>query len=141
VGSGDHRMRALQLPYGIAMGEGGILPTQLGPDGLSRSVLGSLTSTGTAVFASAPLYGGRLVGHIPSWVRAAFPETQTQAQCALQFARSTRNISSAVVGMLDDDHVAENLWLGDIPRADPDLPEQLFRAVQARAAGDPGQMR
>lgn len=133
VGSADHHLRALQLPYGLAMGEGAVLTTQLGPDGLSRALLESLRDTGTAVFASAPLYGGRLVGRVPAFVRRAFPEAKSDATAALQFARSTAQIHCAVVGMRETAHVEENMALARIPRARPEVPAGLFaQAARAR---------
>ena len=136
VGQADHHFRALQLPYGLAMGEGAVLASQLGPDGHSRAILDSLRDTGTVIFASAPLYGGRLLGQIPTFVREAFPEAPTDATAAIQFVRSTAGITSAVVGMRESEHVAENLGLARIPRADPSLPARLF-AYAAGAAGAP----
>ncbi len=133
VGSADHHLRALQLPYGLAMGEGAVLASQLGPDGASRAILESLCNTGTAVFASAPLYGGRLVGRVPAFVRQAFPEAKSDATAALQFARSTAPVSCAVVGMRDAAHVAENMALARVPRAKAEIPAGLF----ARAARTP----
>lgn len=134
VGQADHHLRAIQLPYGLAMGEGVALDSQLGPDGHSRAILDSLRDTGTAVFASAPLYGGRLVGSVPEFVLRALPEAPGQALAALQFARSTANVTSVVVGMREAAHVEENLRLAGIPRADPRIPAQLFAAA-ARAQG------
>jgi len=136
VGHGDHHLRAIQLPYGLAMGEGVALESQLGPDGHSRAILESLCDTGTVVFASAPLYGGRLVGGVPDFVRRAFPETPSQATAALQFVRSTAGVTSAVVGMREAAHVEENLALAKIPRADPEIPARLFAdAKREEAAG------
>ncbi len=126
VGHGDHHLRAIQLPYGLAMGEGVALESQLGPDGHCRAILDSLSQTGTVVFASAPLYGGRLVGAVPDFVRQAFPDAPSQATAALQFVRSTANVTSAVVGMRDAAHVEENLRLARIPRARPEVPARLF---------------
>jgi aryl-alcohol dehydrogenase-like predicted oxidoreductase len=126
VGSADHHLRALQLPYGLAMGEGAVLESQLGPDGHSRAILDSLQDTGTAVFASAPLYAGRLVGHIPRFVREAFPEAPSDATTALQFVRSTASVTTAVVGMREAAHVEDNMRLRSIPRARPELPARLF---------------
>ena len=134
VGSADHHFRALQLPYGLAMGEGAVLASQLGPDGDSRAILASLQDTGTAVFASAPLYGGRLVGHVPDFVTAAFPDTPSQATTALQFVRSTANVTSAVVGMREAAHVEDNMRLRHIPRANPDLPARLFSESHQQSA-------
>jgi aryl-alcohol dehydrogenase-like predicted oxidoreductase len=134
VGSADHHLRALQLPYGLAMGEGAVLESQLGPDGHSRAILDSLRDTGTAVFASAPLYGGRLVGHVPGFVRDAFPETPSEATTALQFVRSTAGVTTAVVGMRDTAHVEDNMRLRKIARARPELPARLFAQAHARSA-------
>ncbi len=128
VGQSDHHLRAIQLPYGLAMGEGAALASQLGPDGESRAILESLRDTGTVVFASAPLYGGRLVGRVPDFVRAAFPEAPSDATAALQFTRSTESITCAVVGMRDPEHVAENMSLARVPRAKPEIPAALFAA-------------
>lgn len=133
VGSADHHLRAIQLPYGLAMGEGAALESQLGPDGHSRAFLDTLHDTGTAVLASVPLYGGRLVGRVPDFVRRAFPEAPSDATAALQFVRSTANVSCAVVGMRDPAHVEENMQLARIPRADPEVPRQLF--ARARQPG------
>ena len=126
AGSADHHLRVLQLPYGLAMGEGVGLASQLGPDGASRAILESLEGTGTAVLASAPLYGGRLVGRLPKEIREAFPETTGDAQTCLQFVRSTRGVTSTVVGMRDPDHVEDNLALARVPPACQDLAAELF---------------
>jgi aryl-alcohol dehydrogenase-like predicted oxidoreductase len=133
VGSADHHLRALQLPYGLAMGEGAVLESQLGPDGNSRAILDSLQDTGTVVFASAPLYGGRLLGHIPPFVRNAFPDAPSDATTALQFVRSTANVTTAVVGMREAAHVEDNMRLRSIPRAKPELPARLFAAAHGQS--------
>jgi aryl-alcohol dehydrogenase-like predicted oxidoreductase len=134
VGSADHHLRALQLPYGLAMGEGAVLESQLGPDGLSRAILDSLQDTGTAVFASAPLYAGRLIGHIPRFVRDAFPEAPSDATTALQFVRSTANVTTAVVGMREAAHVEDNMRLRAIARARPELPARLFAEAHQQSS-------
>jgi len=133
VGSADHHLRAIQLPYGLAMGEGAVLTSQLGPDGHTKSLLDTLRNTGTAVLASAPLYGGRLLRRIPEFVRKSFPEAQSDAQCAIQFVRSTPNVTSAVVGMREPDHLDENLALTRTPPADPRIPLGLFAAASQRS--------
>jgi aryl-alcohol dehydrogenase-like predicted oxidoreductase len=129
VGHGDHHLRAIQLPYGLAMGEGIALDSQLGPDGHSQGILGSLQDTGTVVFASAPLYGGRLVNQVPDFVQDAFPEAPSATTAALQFVRSTESVTSAVVGMRESAHVEENLLLATVSRANPQVPTQLFAAA------------
>lgn len=129
VGSADHHLRFLQLPYGLAMGEGAGLASQLGPDGHSAAILDGLRGTGTSVLASAPLYGGRLVGRVPKEVREAFPEATSDAQTCLQFVRSTPGITSAVVGMREPEHVDDNLALTRVPPAAPGLAGELFRRL------------
>lgn len=134
VGQADHHLRAIQLPYGLAMGEGAVLDSQLGPDGHSRALLTSLRETGTAIFASAPLYGGRLVGRVPPFVRQAFPEAPSDATAALQFVRSTANVTTAVTSMRDPTHVEENMQLAKVPRADPEIPRRLFATASDSAS-------
>jgi len=129
VGGGEHHLRALQLPYGIAAGEIAVLDSQLAPDGSRAALLELLPDTGTLLLASAPLYGGRLVGRVPDFVRDAFPETGSDAQCCLQFTRSTPNVSAAVVGMREPDHVAENLGVLRRPPARGEVPLGLFAAA------------
>ncbi len=129
VGSADHHLRFLQLPYGLAMGEGAELASQLGPDGHSTAILDGLRGTGTSLLASAPLYGGRLIGRVPKEIREAFPEATSDAQVCLQFVRSTPGITSAVVGMRDPEHVDDNLALTRVPPAAPGLAGELFRRL------------
>jgi len=132
AGGGDAFL-ALQLPYGLAAGEGAALASQLGPDGRSTAVLDALRDTGVAVLASAPLFGGRLVGHVPGFVARAFPEAASDALRALQFVRSTAHVTAAVVGMREPAHLEDNLALLRVPPADPGIPAELFR--QARRTG------
>ncbi len=133
VGHGDHHLRAIQMPYGLASGEGAASASQLGPDGRTAALLETLQETGTVVMASAPLFGGKVLGHLPDFVRDAFPEARSDAQRAIQFARSTANVSCVVVGMRELEHVEENLALAQHPPCDPSLPAGLFRAAQEQA--------
>ena len=130
VGSADHHLRAVQLPFGLAAGEGGVLESQLGPGGVHATVLKALAQTGTAVFASAPLFGGRLLGRLPDFVRKAFPEASSDAQCALQFTRSSAGITSAVVGMREPEHLDDNLALLKQAPADPARVARLFETAE-----------
>ena len=134
VGSADHHLRLLQLPFGLAMGEGAVAESQLGPDGHSRAILDSLSGTGTVVMASAPLYAGRLIGNVPRFVREAFPEAPSDATTALQFVRSTQNVTTAVVGMREVAHIEDNMRLRSISRADRDLPTRLFAQANQQSS-------
>jgi aryl-alcohol dehydrogenase-like predicted oxidoreductase len=124
---GEPHLAALQLPYSVAMGEAVGLPSQLAPDGRAASVLHSLDGTGVAALASAPLAQGRVLGKLPGWLRRALPGLPGDAQRCLQIVRSTRNVTSAVAGMRDPDHVLENLATARHAPLEPGFVESLFR--------------
>lgn len=132
AGSGDHHLRAIQMPYGLAVGEAAVLTSQLA-GGDTSSVVEMLRDTGTVILASAPLYGGRLIGRIPDFVRNTFPEARSDAQCALQFVRSTAGITSAVVGLREPDHVDHACELAALPPGAPELAAQLFQQAEHEA--------
>jgi len=129
AGSGDHHLRAIQMPYGLAVGEAAVLTSQLA-GGDTSSVVEMLRDTGTMMLASAPLYGGRLIGRVPDFVRNTFPEARSDAQCALQFVRSSAGITSAVVGLREPDHVAHACELAALPPGAPELAAQLFQRAE-----------
>lgn len=133
AGSGDHHLRVVQMPYGLAVGEGAVLTSQLA-GGNTSTVVEMLQDTGTVILASAPLYGGRLIGRVPEFVREAFPETTSDAQCALQFVRSTGGITSAVVGLREPAHVDHACELAAIPPGPPELTAKLFGAAAQEPA-------
>jgi aryl-alcohol dehydrogenase-like predicted oxidoreductase len=137
VGGGDHHLRAVQLPYSLAMAEALRMDTQIGPSGETEALLSALRGTGTAIFASAPLIQGRALGRLPGFVREAFPSLESDAQRCLQFARSAPGITTAICGMREPDHIDENLRVAAIPPAPPDAIEELFkRAAEANDEED-----
>jgi aryl-alcohol dehydrogenase-like predicted oxidoreductase len=127
VGGGDHHLRAVQLPYNVAMAEALMLDTQIGPTGDTQAILSELRGTGTLVLASAPLAAGRVIGRLPGFVHDAFPGMRTDAQRCLQFVRSSPGIDVAVVGMRGDEHVEENLAMLTTPPVGPEVIERLFK--------------
>jgi aryl-alcohol dehydrogenase-like predicted oxidoreductase len=134
VGGADHHLRALQLPYGLALPGALCDASQLGPRGRAEALLATLRGTGTAVLASAPLLQGRALGRLPDFVRESFPEARSDAQRCLQFARSTPGVTAALVGMREPGHVEENLGLARVPPAPPERIEALLaRAARAGA--------
>jgi aryl-alcohol dehydrogenase-like predicted oxidoreductase len=133
VGGGDHHLRAVQLPFSLAMAEALRLDSQQGPKGHTAAVLGSLEGTGTTVLASAPLVQGRALGRLPPVVADTFPDLRSDAQRCLQFVRSAPEVTCAVVGMRDPDHIEENLALTRRPPVAREEIEALFkRAAAAR---------
>ena len=132
VGGPDNHLRAVQLPYSLAMGEAQGLKSQFGPEG-QTGVLQSLLDTGTTVFTTVPLVQGRAVRGLPDFVREAFPELLSDAQRCLQFARSAPGVTTTLVGMRQTEHVAENLAVAEVEPAPAHLIEDLFRRARAAA--------
>jgi aryl-alcohol dehydrogenase-like predicted oxidoreductase len=137
VGGADHHLRAIQLPYGLAMAEALRLASQLGPAGGTAAVLTALAGTGTLVLASAPLVQGRALGRLPPFVKECLPGPRGDAQLCLQFARSSPGVSAAIVGMREPGHIEQNLALARIAPAAPEAIEALFKRA-AEAEAEPG---
>lgn len=133
VGGADHHLRGVQFPYGLALGQAQGLSTQIGPEARPSAILDALCDTGTAVFACAPLARGRALGRLPGFVCEAFPGLHTDAQRALQFARSAPGITTALVGMREPHHVVENLELARSAPADPGELAALFELARREA--------
>jgi aryl-alcohol dehydrogenase-like predicted oxidoreductase len=124
VGGKDHHFRAIQLPYNLAMPEALSARTQR-DDGKTVPVLQVARAHGMLVFASASLLQQRLTESLPEETHAWFPGLEKDAQRAIQFVRSTPGIASALVGMSQRKHVAENLRTAQTPP----LKLEQFRAI------------
>jgi aryl-alcohol dehydrogenase-like predicted oxidoreductase len=131
VGGPDHRLRGFALPYGPGVTQAHAAGTQFGPEG-TAGVLALLRDTGSAVFAAAPLARGRAVRGLPPFVARHLPGLASDAQRALQLARSTPGVTTALVGMRELGHVEQNLAVARLAPALPDAVEAVFR--EARAA-------
>ncbi|HEY6910818.1 MAG TPA: aldo/keto reductase [Myxococcales bacterium] len=110
AGGRNHHFRALQLPFNLEMDEAATLRNQRG-----RTVLEAALEEGLMVFASASVLQGRLTQQLPDLVRDALHGLRSDAQRALQFARSAAGISCALVGMKTPEHVDENAALLHVP--------------------------
>jgi aryl-alcohol dehydrogenase-like predicted oxidoreductase len=110
VGGDHHHFRALQLPFNVEMDEAATLRNQG-----ELTVLEAARAAGLMVFASASVLQGRLTQQLPQPVRDALHGLDTDAQRALQFARSTPGITCALVGMKAPKHVDENAALAKVP--------------------------
>ena len=108
VGGPAHHFRALQLPFNLAMLEA-LDPATQSMEGEPAPALVAARSQGLMVFASASLLQGRLAKGLPGEITRHFAGLDTDAQCALQFVRSTPGITTALVGMSRCEHVEENL--------------------------------
>jgi aryl-alcohol dehydrogenase-like predicted oxidoreductase len=118
-----HRFRFLQLPYNLAMAEARTLKAQA-LEGASVSALEAAHHFGITALASASILQGQLT-RLPREFAAAFPGLGTDAQRAIQFARSTPGITTALVGMRGRRHVEDNLALARVP-PDPEAAEGLL---------------
>ena len=111
--AGDrHHFRAVQLPLNLEMDEAATLRNQG-----DRTLLEAAQAAGLTVFASASVLQGRLAQQLPEAVRDSLRGLATDAQRALQFARSTPGIACALVGMKTPAHVDENAALAKVAPA------------------------
>jgi len=104
--AGDrHRFRFIQLPFNFAM------PEAFAARINDRCLLDEARDLGITVVASASLLQARLTRDLPVAFAEQFAGAETDAQCAIQFTRSTPGIAVALVGMSQAAHVRENLAL------------------------------
>lgn len=124
VGGDQHHFRFIQLPFNLGMPEAFALPVQ--SDGNQNlSSLEFIRDHGMAGIASASLYQGRLTHDLPPWLAEKFGMS-TDAERALQFARSAPGILTALVGMGKPAHVHENIRTTLAPPLSSDVFEKLF---------------
>jgi aryl-alcohol dehydrogenase-like predicted oxidoreductase len=115
-GGAGHHFRFIQLPLNLAM-----------PEAFTNGVLDTAAQLGIAVVASASLLQGRLAQGLPPELAEKFPGLATDAQCAVQFTRSTPGVTAALIGMSQAAHVAENLQLATVPPLSPEAYQDLFQ--------------
>ncbi len=124
VGGDNHHFRFIQLPFNLGMPEAYGLPTQ--PSGHQQmSALQFAREHGLTVVASASLYQGQLTRDLPAWLAEKIG-MKTDAERALQFARSAPGIITALVGMGKPAHVFENIQAALQPPLSPSSFEGLF---------------
>lgn len=118
--AGDaHHFKVVQLPFNLAQPEALVAPTQT----LGRTpvtLLAAARELGVTVMCSASLMQGRLSRGLPPQTHVAWPGLDTDAQRALQVARSAPGITTALVGMGRAAHVRENLALVAHPLLAPE---------------------
>ena len=134
IGGPDHRLRGFALPYGPGVTQAHSADSQFVPGG-AAGALDTLRDTGSAVFAAAPLARGRAVRGLPPFVAQHLPGLASDAQRALQLARSTPGVTTALVGMRDPRHVERDLGVARVAPALPEAVEAVFRAARAAASG------
>jgi aryl-alcohol dehydrogenase-like predicted oxidoreductase len=107
AGGAAHHLRAVQLPFNLEMDEAAVFRNQG-----EQTLLEAARDAGVAVFASASVLQGRLAQKLQQSVRDQLSGLVTDAQRALQFARSA--VTCALVGMKTPAHVEENAALARV---------------------------
>lgn len=117
--AGDrHHFRVIQLPYSLAMPEAYTRKNQ-SVRGTLMTPLAAAAALNLYAMGSAVLYQNRLAQDLPAEIRARVAGAETDAQRAIQFARSTPGIGTALVGMRQVSHVEENLRVLAVPTLTP----------------------
>jgi aryl-alcohol dehydrogenase-like predicted oxidoreductase len=126
VGGSGHHFRLLQLPFNLKAIEPYMLANQRRHERWC-TLLDVAREHGIYVVTSSPLLQGRVIGRLPHALRSAFGGSASDAQCAVQFARSIPGVGTVLVGMGQTVHVEEIMSLGRLDPA-PDVVESLFRS-------------
>ncbi len=128
VGGPGHHFKVIQLPYNLAMPEAFTRANQP-VKGEVVPVLEAARRLGVYVMASASVYQGQLTRNLPPAVAEMLPGLSTDAQRALQFARSTPGIGTALVGMKSVAHVEENAGVAPTTPVPWEQFQRLFSAA------------
>ena len=132
VQASKHGLRAIQLPFNIAMTEAlRIKNQQYGSQ--RRSVFELASTFQLDLVASAPLFQSRLCHALPDSLVDCYPHDYSQAHAALDFATGFDALSVALVGMKALDHVEHNLALLHRARPDNSATERLLALLQNMA--------
>jgi aryl-alcohol dehydrogenase-like predicted oxidoreductase len=125
VAGDDHHCKVVQLPFNLAMLEALNSPNQT-VSGQRLSFLDAAAEFGLTVMCSASILQSRLAANLPPVLSQVFSGLRTDAQRAIQFTRSTPGVTTALVGMSNTTHVAENLELARIAPASVEEYLRLF---------------
>ncbi len=128
VAGEQHRFRFVQLPFNLAMTEALTLGNQT-VDGRPMTMAEAADALGITIVGSASLMQGQVARNLPPFVGEAFG-LRNDAECALQFARSSPGITTALVGMSRIEHVRANARLAQVPPATADQFSKLFERGQ-----------
>ena len=124
-----HHFRFVQLPFNLGMTEALTLGNQ-SLKGQTLTVAEAAGELGVTLVASASLLQGQLAGGLPAFVADALG-LESDAERALQFARSSPGITTALVGASRVEHVLTNTKLAGISPATLEQFSQLFSRGQA----------
>lgn len=117
VGGENHHFKVIQLPFNLKLQDAATTPTQT-VRGKRMPALHAAHHLGIQVIGTAAINQANFMNCFSPEVRARFPEIgerRTDAQCALQFVRTTPGLTAGVVGMRNIMHVEENCALFRYP--------------------------
>ncbi|MGH7397559.1 MAG: aldo/keto reductase [Candidatus Rokuibacteriota bacterium] len=127
VAGEGHHFGVIQVPYNLAMTEAMTVASQrIGK--ASIPVMQAAEQLGIYVMTSASMLQGKLARNLPPALAQVLDGLGTDAQRALQFARSTPGVGTALCGMQRVAHVEENARLVGVP---PAPSEKLFSRPEA----------
>ncbi len=124
AGGENHHFRFVQLPFNLGMPEAYALRNQRW-NGEPISTLGLAEAAGLAVIGSATLHQGQLTEGLPGFIADKLG-MKSDAENAIQFARSAPGLATALIGMSRKEHVAANLKVATHPVADVKMWKSLF---------------
>ena len=124
IAGGRHRFRFVQLPFNLGMTEALTMGNQI-IAGRKRTVMEAAEELDITLIASASLLQGQVARNLPEFVHEALG-LENDAQRALQFARSSPGITTALVGMSSVEHARANARLLTVPTATVDEFSKLF---------------
>lgn len=116
VAGRDHRLDVVQVPINLLMTEA-LFRAHHAVEGIRATLLAAADHHGVWVMASAAVASGRRLP-IPPALRRVCPSSWTDTQIGLQFVRSLPQVGTALIGMTDPIHVAENLAVSAVPPID-----------------------
>jgi aryl-alcohol dehydrogenase-like predicted oxidoreductase len=124
IAGGMHHFRFVQLPFNLGMPEALILGNQILRE-RERTLVEVAGDLDITVIASASLLQGQVARNLPKMVREAFG-LESDAERALQFARSAPGITAALVGMSRVEHAQANARMVNVAPAKVEEFGKLF---------------
>jgi aryl-alcohol dehydrogenase-like predicted oxidoreductase len=124
IAGGMHHFRFVQLPFNLGMTEALTQGNQMVRE-RERTMAEAAADLDIALVGSAALLQGQVARNLPRFVAEAFG-LENDAERALQFARSSPGITTALVGMSRVEHVRANARLVGVPPATVDEFNKLF---------------
>lgn len=128
VGGADHHFRFLQVPMNLAMPEALLRPNHT-VQAKTLSTVQAARLLGMTVIVSASLLQGQLTRNLPAYMAQAL-RGETDAERALQFARSVPAVTTALVGMSHVEHVRANLRMVNM---EPAGREEFLKLFEQKA--------